>query len=44
MKCKIKFEVHLSTNEAHFLDIKISLKHGKLRTTLLLNLEIPTSV
>ena len=34
MKSKIKFEIHLSTNEVHFLDVTISLKHGKLRTTL----------
>ena len=34
MKSKIKFEVHLSTNEVHFFDLTISLKHGKLRTTL----------
>ena len=34
MKSKIKFEIHFSTNEVHFLDITVSLKHGKLRTTL----------
>ena len=34
MKSKIKFEIHLSTNEVHFLDVTVSLKHGKLRTTL----------
>ena len=34
MKSKIKFEIHLSTNKVHFLDVTISLKHGKLRTTL----------
>ena len=34
MKSKIKFEIHLSTNEVQFLDVTISLKHGKLRTTL----------
>ena len=34
MKSKIKFEVHLSTKEAHFLDATVSLNHGKLRTTL----------
>ena len=34
MKSKIKFEVHLSTNEVHFFDVIISLKHGKLRKTL----------
>ena len=34
MKSKIKFEIHLSTNEVHFLDVTISLNHGKLRTTL----------
>ena len=33
-KSKIKFEIHLSTNEVHFLDVTISLKRGKLRTTL----------
>ena len=34
MKFKIKFEIHLSTNEVHFLDVTVSLNHGKLRTTL----------
>ena len=34
MKSKIKFEVHLSTNEVHILDIKVSLNYGKLRTIL----------
>ena len=34
MKSKIKFNIHLSTNEVHFLDVTISLKHGKLTTTL----------
>ena len=34
MKSKIKFNIHPSTNEVHFLDITISLKHGKLTTTL----------
>ena len=34
MKSKIKFEIHLSTNAVHFLDVIVSLKHGKLRTTL----------
>ena len=34
MKSKIKFEVHLSTNEVHFLDVTVSLNHAKLRTTL----------
>ena len=34
MKSKIKFEIHLSSNEVHFLDVTISLKHGKLRATL----------
>ena len=34
MKSKIKFEIHLSTNKVHFLDVTIFLKHGKLRTTL----------
>ena len=26
MKSKIKLEIHLSTNEAHFLDVTVSLK------------------
>ena len=34
MKSKIKFEIHLSTNEVHFVGVKVYLKHGKLRTTL----------
>ena len=34
MKSKIKFEIHLSTNEVHFLDVAVSLNHGKLRTIL----------
>ena len=34
MKFIIKFEIHLSTNEVHFLDVKVSLKHGELRTML----------
>ena len=34
MKSKIKFEIHLSTNEVHFLDVTVYLKHGKLGTTL----------
>ena len=34
MKSKIKLEIHLSTNEVHFLDVTISLKHGKLGITL----------
>ena len=34
MKSKIKFEIHLSSNEVHFLDVTVSLNHGKLRTTL----------
>ena len=34
MKSKIKSEIHLSTNQVHFLDVAVSLKHGKLRTTL----------
>ena len=34
MKSKIKFEIHLTTNEVYFLDVIVSLKHGKLRTTL----------
>ena len=34
MKSKIKFKIHLSTKEVHFLDVKVSLNHGKLRATL----------
>ena len=34
MISKIKFEFHLSTNKVHFLDVTVSLKHGKLRATL----------
>ena len=34
MKSNMKFEIHLSTNEVHFLDVTVSLKNGKLRTTL----------
>ena len=34
IKFKIKFEIHLITKEVHFLDVTISLKHGKLRTIL----------
>ena len=34
MKYKFKFEIHLSTNEVQFFNITVSLKHGKLRTTL----------
>ena len=34
MKSKIQFEIHLSTNEVQFLDLSVSLKHEKLRTTL----------
>ena len=34
MKSKIKFEIPLSTNEVHFLDMTVSLNYGKLRTTL----------
>ena len=33
MKSKIKFEIHLSPNEVHFLDVIVSLKHEKLRAT-----------
>ena len=33
MKSKIKFEILLSANEVHFLDVTVSLNHGKLRTT-----------
>ena len=29
IKSKIKFEFHLSTNKVHFLDVTVSLKHGK---------------
>ena len=31
---QIKSEIHLSTNKVLFLDVTVSLKHGKLRTTL----------
>ena len=34
MKSKIKFEVHVSTSKVQYLDVTVSLKHGKLRTTL----------
>ena len=34
IKSKIKFEIHLSINEAHLLDVTFSLTHGKLRATL----------
>ena len=34
MRSKIKFEIHLSTNEVHFLDVTVSLKHGKLMAAL----------
>ena len=34
MKSKIKFEIPLSTNEVHFLDIAVSWNYGKLRATL----------
>ena len=34
MKSKIKFEIQLSTNKLHFLDVTVSLKHGKFKTTL----------
>ena len=34
MKSKIKFEIHLSTDEVHFLDVRVYLKHGKLRRAL----------
>ena len=34
MKSKIKFEIHLSTNKVHFLDVTVFSKYGKLRTTL----------
>ena len=34
MKSKIKFEIHLSTIEVHLLNVTVSLKHGKLKTTL----------
>ena len=40
MKSKIKLEIHLSTNEVHLVDVvgvTVSLKHGKLRTTLFTN-------
>ena len=32
MKSKIKFEIHLLTNQVHFLDVTVSSKHEKLRT------------
>ena len=35
IKSKIKFEIDLSTNEVNLLDVTISLKHGKLKITLL---------
>ena len=34
MKSKIKFQIHLSIIEVQFLDVTVSLKHGKLRTAL----------
>ena len=34
MKSKIKFEIHLSTNEVPFLHVTVSLKHGKVRATV----------
>ena len=34
MKSKIRFEIHLFTNEVQFIDVTVSLKHGRLRTTL----------
>ena len=34
MHSKINFEIHLSTNEVHFIDETVSLNHGKLTTTL----------
>ena len=34
MKSKIKFEIHISINEVNFHDIRVSLKHEKLRATL----------
>ena len=34
MKSKIKFKIYLSSNEVHFLDVTVSLKYRKLRTTL----------
>ena len=34
IKSKPKFEIHLSTNENHFLDVTVPLKHGKSRITL----------
>ena len=38
MKSKIKFEIHLSTNEFRLVDVTVSLKLGKLRTILFTNL------
>ena len=37
MKSKIKFAIHLSVNEVHLLYVTVSLKYGKLRTTLSTN-------
>ena len=34
MKSKIKLKTHLSANEVHFLHVTVSLKYGKLKTTL----------
>ena len=34
MESKIQFKIHLFTNQVHFLDVTVSLKHGKLRTKL----------
>ena len=45
MKFKIKFEIHFYIDRAHFLDVMVSLKHGKLRTRLFSKpREIPTSL
>ena len=44
MKSKIKFEIHLSTNEVPFLHVTVSLKHGKVRTTLFYKLTILSSI
>ena len=34
MKSKTKFKINLSTNEVHFFNVTVSLKHGKLRAAL----------
>ena len=44
MKSKIKFEIHLSTNEVLSFVVTVSLKHGKLRTTLFTKLQLLNSI